>query len=374
MATATATEEKNVMPLDFAVASQYSSRPSFDIGTVTLGAASLSAVSPIQIPAVGFLFKMTLKVTVTTSGGTTPAWTADGPFNAIESFTLRNASGVNLITPVTGYGLYLMNKWGGQTAFGATADPRAGINAPAALAASQTFFLDVPIGIDLSEGYGSIPALASNTNYQAAITFAAQPTVTTSDPTVTITVAATAWYFDVPDKVSESGIVQATQPPGMPAQVIWSKETPGLTPGTKYVTSRETGNLIRTHMFVLRNSSGARIDTDGWPALFEMYLNNNVRFSLTQEEFERAMQQWYGYLASTKDVVNGLDTGVYVLPYHAMLGSLSGDPANTRAQLLPTLDTSQVQFRGQEWGSAVSTLEIYTQSVTTTDAGYVYSK
>lgn len=361
-------------PLDFAVASQFSTRRSFDIGTTTLQAAALSPLTPIQVPAVGYLDKIRLRLLVNTTGGTTPAWQPDAPFNIIESITFRNAAGVNLITPVTGYDLYLLNKYGGQTAFGVMADPRTGINAPGTLAASQEIFLDIPLGIDKSEGYGAIPALASNTNYQVGITFASQSAVTTSNPTVTVAVEATAYYFDVPDAVTESGISQATTPPGMPAQSVWNKESPSLTPGTKFVDLNQVGNLIRNHIFVLRNSSGARIDANGWPALFDFYINNQPRFSFSRQEFERNIAQWYGLTNATKNVAGGLDTGVYVIPWHALLGSQAGDPGNTRAQMLPTLASSQIQVRGQEWGSAVSTLEILTQSVTTTNAGYAYSK
>ena len=365
-----------VAPLDFPVASQYSTRHSFQITPTTLAASSLTTPTPVQIPAVGYLNGILLEVTIDGTGGTTPAWVGDAPWSVIESVTLRNAAGVNLIAPVTGFQLFTMGLYGGQTHFGPAADTRNGLHAPGAYSASTNFFVWLPVGMDISEAYGVIPALQSNASYQVAFTFAAQSSVTTSNPTLTVSVDATAHYFDVPLEMTANGVPQESMPPGMPAQVFWQIEQPSVAPGTQLIQSNNVGNLIRTVVFTLRNSSGARTDAD-WPALFEVYLNNQPRFSFRKSEFEFMMERWYGALAgSTKSLVtpNSLIPGVFALPYHALLGSYAGDPANTRAQILPTLTSSLVQYRAQDWGASASRLEIMTQVVSTTNAAYLFSK
>ena len=87
------------------------------------------------------------------------------------------------------------------------------------------------------------------------------------------------------------------------------------------------------------------------------------------------MTRIYGLDASqsSKDVAGGLDTGVYVLPYSALLGGLAGDPANSRGQLLNTNSASLLQFYGSSFGSAVSTLEIVTNTVSGAAAA-IYSR
>lgn len=360
--------------IPFAVASQYSTRPSFDLPVQTLAASAPTQVSPVQIPAVGYLQGLLLEVTVTGTGGTTPAFTADGPWNVIQSINFRNASGVNLIAPLTGYDLFLINKYGGQSApgFGPYAQPDFGFNF-AEVAPSAHFFLWLPLGLDPSDAYGVIPALASNANYQMEMSLAAVSTVLTGAPAVTVAVSATAHYFDLPAATNQAGVGQATSPASQ-AVSVWQKETPTVSPGNQLVQSFNVGNVIRNHIITLRNSSGARIDTNGWPSLLELYLDNQPRFSLSKAEHEYLMARWYGLGAATKDVVNGLDTGVYVVPFHTLLGSASGDPANTRAQLLPTLNATLLQYRFQDFGSAASRVEIMTEAVTTTDAAYLYSK
>ncbi len=360
--------------IPFEIASQYSTRRSFQTTTTTLAGAAPTQLTPIQVPAVGYLQGLLMEVTVAGTGGTTPAFTADAPFNVIQSINFRNAAGVNLISPVTGYQLYLMNKYGGQTlGFGQLADPQVG-GQFAEVAPSAHFFLWLPLGIDPSEAYGAIPALASNANYQVELTLAAQTTVTTSNPSLVVSINATAHYFDLPAAVDAAGVAQSTQPVGNGTTSIWQLEQPTVSPGTQLVQSFNVGNVIRNHIFVLRNSAGARIDTNGWPALFELYLDNQPRFSFSKNEFEFLLSRWFGLTAATKDIAAGLDTGVYVLPYHALLGSQSGDPANTRAQLLPTLNATLLQFRAQDFGSAVSKLEILTEVVSTTDSATLFQK
>lgn len=363
--------------IPFAVASQFSDRPSFDLPTQTLQAAAPTQVSPVQIPAVGYLNGILLELTLVGTGGTAPAFTADGPWNVIQSLNFRNAAGVNLIAPVTGWDLFVMNKYGGQSTpgFGPYAQPDFGFNyvETPGVAPQAHFFLWVPLGLDASDAYGAIPALASNANYQMEITLAAISTVLTGAPTVTVAVSATAWYFDLPAATNQAGVGQATMPASQ-ATSVWQKETPTVSPGMMLQQSFNVGNVIRNHILTLRNSSGARIDTNGWPSLLELYLDNQPRFSLSKAEHEYMMARWYGLGAATKDVVNGLDTGVYVIPYHALLGTVAGDPNNTRAQLLPTLSATLLQFRFQDFGSAASRVEILTQTVTTTDAAYLYSK
>jgi len=360
--------------IPFPVASQYSTRPSFDLTTQTLSASAPTQVSPVQIPAVGYLQGLLLEVTIDGTGGTAPAFTADGPFNVIQSINFRNASGVNLIAPVTGYDLYLMNKYGGQVApgFGPYANPKFGFGY-ADTAPDAHFFLWLPLGFDISDAYGVIPALASNANYQMELSLAAIPTVMSGAPTsVTVSISATAHYFDLPAAANQAGVAQATSP-GSQATSVWQKETPTVTAGYKLQQLFNVGNVIRNHILVLRDEAGARLEA-AWPDLTELYLDNQPRFSFSEAEWEFLMSRWYGLADVTKDSDNGLDNGVFVLPFHTLLGSAAGDPSNTRAQLLPTLNATLLQYRFQDFGANAARLEVLTESITTTDAATLYSK
>lgn len=352
----------------FAIASRIGIRPSFT-DTKTLAASAPVAATPIQIPAVGYLKRLWLEVALVGTGGTTPAFTADGPFNAIASLGFRTAAGNDIVVPMDGYTLAMANKYGGNDF---VADPRAGKQF-GNTAPSAHFYLTLDFEIDPETGLGSIPALASNRSYQLNITWAAISQFLTGSPAVTATITAHAEFWHEPPAVSSSGLAQATAPQGLGTISQLQLDMPPLTPGDKAVKLNNVGSIQRNIMFILRNSAGARIDTNGWPAVCEFLLDNNPLFNLPQNLWEELMRRWFNLNVATKDVAGGLDTGVYVLPLHALVGSVAGDPANSRSQYLPTLDASQLQIRGT-WGSAVSTLQILTNNVVPAPGAAIFNK
>lgn len=362
--------------IPFPLASRKMRRLSFSQITTALSAAGPTLMTPIQLPAVGYLSHVDLEVTVTITGGTTPAFTADAPFNVLQSVEFKTAAGNDIIVPMTGYQLFLMNKYGCQYAGAPMADARMGMQYSATASTGAHFFLPIPLEIDAANGYGSIPALASNRSYQLNIVLAAIPTLVSGAPTsVTVSVTGTAHYWSEPPASTASGAVQATAPTGIGTVSQWQIEQPSVNPGDRLIKSNNVGNVLRTLIFTLRNSSGARIDTNGWPSICELYLDNEPMFYFSQNEWSDSMCKWYNLQATSKDVANGLDTGVYVIPFHTLASNgFAGDTANSRAQYLPTVDASQLQLRGTSWGSAVSGLEIITNSVIPTDAASLYSR
>lgn len=377
--TATVAPAKTAAALPFPIGSRVGIRPSFSTGAVVLSATTPTPVNPISIPAVGYLRYITLEVTLTGTAGTAPAFTADGPFNVLQSVEFRTSAGNDIIVPITGYQLMGINKYGGYTyGIAPYTDPRAGrqYSAVGGVAPTAHFFLNVPVEFDSETALGSIPALASNRSYQLILNLAAIPTVLSGAPGVTVTVNGTAHYWNEPPSASQSGLPQVTKPAGLGTICQWQYEAPPLSAGDKLIKLNNVGNVLRNVIFTLRNSSGVRIDAAGWPAICELYLDNEPMFNLSQNEWEQRMTWQYGLVAATKDVVNGLDTGVYVIPFHMLAGSISGDPANTRAQYLPTLDSSQLQLRGSSWGANAATLEILTNSVIPSAAGIsdIYNK
>lgn len=359
--------------LPFNIASRRMSRFSFTTGTQTLSAGAPLPLSPVQIPAVGYLSYLNLEITVTGTGGTTPAFTPDAPFNVLQAVEFKTASGNDIIVPLTGYQLYLTNKYGAQFTEAPFSDARLGRQFSAA-APSAHFFLQIPLEIDAQTGYGSIPALASNRSYQLSLTLAAISTLVSGAPGVTVTINGTAYYWSEPPAVSQSQMPQTTAPLGLGSLSQWQIEMPPVTPGDKYIKSNNTGNVIRTLIYTLRNAAGARIDTNGWPGVTELYLDNEPLLYLTNNEWEDLMQKWFQFTGNVKDTVSALDTGVYVIPFHCLAGGVAGNVMNSRAQLLPTLDASQLQIRGTSFGSAASTLEIITQSIVPVSSASLFSK
>lgn len=368
--------------LPFTIASRVSERQSFSIPNVALSSAAPTtpAGTPVQIPAVGYLKALRLEVTLTNSGGT-PTYQADAPFNLIQNITFKNSAGQNLVAPLTGYEWYLVNKYGGMGAgitsgVGRLSDAKVGRQYSAIAASGAHFFLDIPLEIDPSTGLGAIPALASNRSYQFEIQLAAISTVftaTTPPTAASVTIDASAIYWDVPVATTPGGASQATEPFGLGTLSLWQKENPPLAPGEQLTRSNNTGNVIRNLVLVLRTAAGARTDAD-WTSVFELFIDNNPMLRFKKTEWQDNLVRWFGYDAAALDGVGGLDTGVYTIPFHLLAGGMSGDPANSHAQYLATLDATLLQLKGYNWGASASQLTILTQAVASPNTAFIYSK
>lgn len=367
--------------LPFTIASRVSARQSFVLSNIALASAApvTAPGTPVQIPAVGYLKALRLEVTIANSGGT-PTFNADAPFNVIQNIAFKNSAGQNLVAPLTGFEWYAANKYGAMgaglsSAVGRLADPKAGRQYSAIAATGSHFFLDVPLEIDPSSGLGAIPALASNRSYQLEIQFAAISTVFGGIPptAATVTVDATAVYWDVPVSATPGGVAQSTEPFGLGTLSLFQKENPVLAPGEQLTRSNNTGNAIRNLIFIARTAAGARTDAD-WSNTVELFVDNNPMLRLKKSEWQDWMIRTYGYEGATYDTANGLDTGVFVIPFHALAGGLAGDPGNSRAQYLATLDATLLQVKGYAWGAGISQLAIITQAVASDNPQFIYSK
>lgn len=365
MATATAAPARK----PFTIGSRVSARASFDTGVKNLATGAVTPAGPTQVPAVGFLAGLLLKVSATAAGGV-PALTADAPWNLINQVNFRNSKGDNLITSMTGYQLYLVNKYGGQLPFGvgSTADPKVG-NGYTATAASPSFYLWLPFTIDMAQALGVVPATAGNNNYQVEIVFSSTGTVWSGGVTSgTAQVAATAFYYDLPNDAGFEDL-----PMGLPTASIWNIETPVLSQGTKTIQSFNNGNVIRNSIIVVRTAAGVRSEAD-LPTVLKLVVDNVDRLRFPTEMHRHLMSRWYGLTSSTAEAALGQDNGVLVFPYHLLSGGISGDPSNVRDQLLQTQTTTLLQLVGESFGATAATMELITQSIATTDLNALYGK
>lgn len=367
--------------LPFTIAARKSKRQSFTLPNVTLAASApvIAAGTPVQIPAVGYLTALRLEFTVTNSGGAA-TYTADAPFNLVQNVSFKNSAGQNLVAPLTGYEWYIVNKYGAMgagitSAVGRLSDPKLGRQYAAVATTNAHFFLDIPLEIDPSTGLGAIPALASNRSYQLEISFAAISTVWGGTPPTAASVAvdATAVYWDVPVATTPGGVMQSTEPFGLGTLSLWQKENPPVAPGEQLTRSNNTGNSIRNLIFIARTAAGARTDAD-WSTIAELYVDNNPMLRYKKTEWQDDMVRQYGYDAAALDAAGGLDTGVYVIPFHVLAGGMAGDPGNSHAQYLATLDATLLQLKGYSWGASISQLAILTQAIASDNPAFIYSK
>lgn len=372
--------------IPFPVASRVNSRQAFQVPATALGAGAVTPSGvPIQLPAVGFPKNLRLEVTITGSGGA-PSFLADAPFNVFQNISLKNSAGQQLLASMNGYSWMLVNKFGGveqglSASSGLSNDPRSG-RQYSATAPNAHFFLDVPFEFDAANGLGAIPAMASNRSYLLELTLSSIATiygVVTPPTAVSVTVDATVVYWDAPMSTTPQNVSQGTEPFGMnlasdfTTTAIWQSEFPNIAAGAQLPRSNNQGNTIRNMIFVIRDTTGARLDSL-WPAVTQFFVNNYPQLRFKKTEWQDFMVRVYQYFEASFDVAGGLEQGVYVLPFHVLAGGMSGGVQNSRAQLLPTEDGTLLQLQMNDVGATVGSLQILTQSIATPDPRVIFTR
>lgn len=182
----------------------------------------------------------------------------------------------------------------------------------------------------------------------------------------TFTVEAWLEAYDQPPTILNGQPVQTT-PPNMNTLQRWTEQNITMSTGQFDARVRKLGNYIRLLIPIMRNSSGARIVTNGWADPLQIVLDEDVKDNISQADYSRRLWEVYGYggilpgtattlgTASTGaialDSSGGLDTGVWPIQYF----NDTRDPAENVNFYLPTIESEDYLLRGS-WGSAVSKL------------------
>lgn len=199
---------------------------------------------------------------VQATGGTGAAavYSADAPYNVIQSVQLRDAFGT-VVFQTDGYGLFLIHIYSGQV--GAV-----GLQAPAsdawwiaqAATGNFTFALFLPLEFDPDTGYCSLPAMNAAAEMTLSIQLNPSTTVYTTPPTTFPTVEVDVYqeYWAVP--ISDPNLT----PPDDGSSHQWTQSQGNVPVGSTSnarVQLPDVGTYLSAVILAFRDSTGARIDT-----------------------------------------------------------------------------------------------------------------
>lgn len=347
--------------------------------------AGATSFQPIQLPATGFIRKIGLLFTATfTTSATSAVVAGDGPWNLISGITLTDATGQPIFQPISGYNLYLVNKYLSSGVVDtdiprAWADPHLGPEysyvAPNSTVGSATFRLDLDLEQDYFDGYGCIPNLDSNASLQLKIDVAPYSVAFTggTPSAATVSVRVTQYYW-APVGSSIGGVPTQTTPDGFGDYVETRYETQTVSPSaenTIQVTNR--GGLIKG-MIAISRAAGVRTALTAATNVGLILDNNPIDEGVPLEEHYDLHRRMYGYIgadlttsyvALTAGVLPGLDRGV--VPWN--FAGLSGG----RDSWLSTRVGSLLQLKLTP-GASASTLEIVTQLAQVKDPASFYAR
>lgn len=321
-------------------------------------------LGPIDIKAYDYMRSILVTFTTTSNGGATGTAQADAPFNAFTNVAVKQPNGQTMYQVSSGLHAAYIQKYGYYREYG---DPRADPNF-LVHGSAATFAFRIPFELDNRDALGALP------NKDAAAPFSLELTLNTltnvfgsgQGTSPTFTVEAWLEAYDQPPTVLNGQGVQTT-PPNMNTLQRWTEQNITMSTGQFDARVRKLGNYLRLLIPIMRNSSNARIVTNGWADPMQIVLDEDVKDNISQADWTRRIWEHWGYgaiqsgtaatggtasIASVAiDTPLGQDTGVWPIQYF-----IDGrDHTENANWYLPTIESEDYLLRGS-WGSAVSKL------------------
>lgn len=287
-------------------------------------------------------------VCTTSNSGTTPALAGDAPFNVYQSVTFQDANEKPIIGPFDGYTLMLVNKFGGYLKL---SDPRANAeysvtSGSGGTAGSFTFLLYVPLEVVSRDTLGSLQNKSSSSSFQLLLTVNTTANVYTTAPSSSATLVTTCFEdgYVQPKDTDLSGTPLSQAPPQLGTTQYWTRGTYNALNGSQQIQlTQGLGYPIRNFVGVnydVSNSTRATGDTD-FPTTFQFLFKGTSMWNVSKTLWKAQMSAYFGLSSTTADAAQGLENGVYVLPFDDDFGL--GVGAELRNAYLPTQQGDQFQ-------------------------------
>lgn len=297
-----------------------------------------------------YLSGLWLQVKAVTSGNSADvAFTGDGPWNVLQQVVFADANQKPIVGPLNGYQIMLVNKFGG---YSNNADPRASAvysdtTGTGATGGSFTFVLYVPVQIVARDALGALQNKSASSAFQFLVTLNTianvYSTAPTDAPTVTVTILEDGYVQ--PKAADSSGNPLAQAPPQLGTTQYWTMGSYNALNGSQQVQlTQGLGYPVRNFMAVnydVSDSTRATGDSD-FPTVSQFIFRGTTFWNVTQTIWKNEMSQKFGYYSTTADAANGLEDGVYVLPFTTDFSNAPG--AELRNAYLPTQQGDQFQL------------------------------
>jgi hypothetical protein len=348
----------------------------------------------IQLQTNAFLENVILDFSMITAGNSAAVtYAADGPWNVINQIRLDDPAGQSLIAPITGYQLYVLNKYLPDVE--CNFDPKRDPNYFATTSTGGTggsfgFRLVLPIEHRRRDAFGALNNSAANQRYLITINVVASfATVYGTAPTtlatnLTCQVYQQYWTSPPASITTAQGASQTQATPsglGTTGFVRFERHNEVNGGGTPQIQLNNVGDYISSLIFILRDTAGARDITTGaqsattanMPPEFDWWINDFQVHALScygpagavangqGGTWIRDLARFYRLFAAIESA-GGLDNGVWPLYQLSSLFDASENfsPAN---QYLPTDATTKLQIRGSTFGSGAANLEVLTRII-----------
>lgn len=307
----------------------------------------------VAIPGYAARFRLYLKATGGVNGTSTAVGViADAPESCVQLITLWDALGTPIVSGPGYEILRLVPMFSGGFGLDVEADTH---NLPSFSAISQatynggnfTFASCIPL--EFSKGYGVLGMADGDVLPKLQVQFAASSAVYATVPATapTIELRLNADYYWLP-------VGSAIAPPGLGTTRQWFLQQGNPTissAGTTTVTIPRQGGWLDTIIFVLRDSTSARVDS--YPSIIRFALDGIGEISTNLDEIydDMAIAFSCGALINAATAVYSRPTGVIVLTRKTSLGQKVFGLFDTYEVALSTSPGTSMTLEGAPWAA-----------------------
>lgn len=325
---------------------------------------STQVLTPYEFQVDGYVSGALVRVTATTAGNAaTVAFQADGPFSVLQSVIVEDIGGKQILGPLDGWKLYVLNRFGG---FVYNADVKGNgtftvTTGAGATGGSYRFTLRIPIQVRRRDAMGSLANRNASATFKLKMTINTSATVYSTAPTAaaSINVQVQQHGWATSDNRDYKGNQVSTTPNGVGSLMYTDIETIQLSAGGFNQRMATFGGLLRVLIFELRDGTGSRAQGESdFPSLFEIEVDKVKMFSRSPGTWETLMSEDWGLsnAAEATATANAKPDGIFVLHWLDDFGLNPGAENGFRYQ--PVTPSTAVQLIGTIGGSGAHTLAI----------------
>ena len=314
----------------------------------------------------GFLRGAYILVTCVTAGNAAAtSFSANGPFNVIDTITFNDTNNKPLMGPMTGWDLMVAVKYGG---YAFQDDPKlspiySATTGAGATGGSFTFVLLVPVEIVQRDGLGSLPNKSASATFDISIRLSASTIPYTVAPTTPGTVRVRIQQFGWmdPNGADMKGNPVAQNPPGVQTTQYWSKQTYAVNSGAVNFRLQGIDSYDRNLIFIL-DAAGSRTTGDAdFPDPFTFLYETSLPIQRIKDIWRHMIGSDFGYNGTTPDVGGARDYGVYPEAY---CKDFTGKPGNeTRLGYLPVSSSTTLNISGNVGGAGAHTFTVLVNKI-----------
>jgi hypothetical protein len=298
---------------------------------------------------------------VTAANAATVAFTADGPWSAIDHVTFYDTGNQPVFGPITGYDWLTIMKYGAYFNIG---DPRSDITFSAttgagSTAGSFTLVMYLPLEFVKRDSLGAVENKSTATSYTVEVVLAKSADVYSTAPTTlgNVRIRTTLDGYTSPQPNDpRSGVPHGDTPPIPGTLQYWRSENISLASGTVSNIQRNgLGFPIRNIIWKLLDSGNTRAQGDAdWPDPVTVNFGRITLFQRQKAMWNSRIGKAYRLTTNSTDASLGRELGVFPTWFTDDFAFQPG--AELRNGYLITQVGNELQWQGTIGGSGAHTL------------------